>query len=121
MSPIPLVYVNDSAAEPNVTLAYTLNLGVSSIQTGFTLSTEYLNLSGNTTVMGNTPTYSSPDGYTGSAASGAKSNPIIVRDSLLGFYGNMSVTKYRYEEFALAGPNAGKVIALTNNYSVSMV
>ena len=119
-APIPLVYVNDSAAEPGVNLSYSLTLGLSNIQTGFTLSTEYLNLSGNTTVMGNTPTYSSPDGYTGSAASGAKSNPIIVRDSLLGFYGNMSVTKYRYEEFALAGSNAGKVIALTNNYSVSM-
>ncbi len=119
-APIPLVYLNDSAAEPHVNLTDSLTLGLSNIQTGFTLSTEYLNLSGNTTVMGTTPTYASPDGFIGAGSSAADINPSIQQESVLGFYGNMSVTKYRYEEFALAGPNAGKVIAVTNNYSVSM-
>ena len=118
--PIPFVYLNDTAAQSGVNLTYALNIGSTSINTGFSLSTEYFNTSSNTVIMGSTSAYSMGIGNTGSTASDSKSFPVSQRDSVAGFYGNMTATKYRYEEFALAGPNAGKVISLTDKYELSM-
>ena len=118
--PIPFVYLNDTAAQPGVNLSYTLNIGSIYIKTGFSLSSEYFNTSSNIVIMGSTPTYSTLVGVIAGTAGSTKSFPISHRDSVAGFYGNMSATKYRYEEFELAGPNAGKVISVTNKYELSM-
>ena len=118
--PIPFVYMNDTAAQPGVNLSYTLNIGSVYINAGFSLSSEYFNTSSNIVIMGSTPTYSTPVGVIGTTGDFSKSSPVLVRDSVAGFYGNMTATKYRYEEFALAGPNAGKVISVTDKYELSM-
>ncbi len=66
--PIPFVYVNSTEAKNNTILTSTLSLGGEEMSAGFTLSTSYFNVSGRTSVMGNTPTYETPNGFTGTVS-----------------------------------------------------
>ncbi|MCL4345490.1 MAG: hypothetical protein M1375_01975 [Candidatus Thermoplasmatota archaeon] len=118
--PIPFVYVNASEAQGNVYVVYSLVVGSTSLSTGFTLSSSYDNVNGGITIVGNTPTYETPESVIGCTAFEVKNNNKTNEVSVAGFYGNMTMVKYRYVEFALAGADAGKVIEKTDKYYVSM-
>ena len=122
--PIPLIYVNDSAAVPGVNISLSLTIGASLIKTGFTLSSQYFNTSTKGVIVGTSTTYGYGNTTSSSiltlAALDVNSNPTECRNGVIAFEGNMSATKYRYVEVALTGPNAGKTIETTNKYQVNI-
>ena len=122
--PVPLIYVNDSAAVPGVNISLSLTIGGYLIKTGFTLSSQYFNTSTKGVIVGTSATYEYGSTTSSSILTTAtlevNSNPTECRNGVIAFEGNMSAIKYRYVEVALAGPNAGKVIETTNKYQVNI-